>query len=797
MHKLDLANYPVADTLKMLASLLEKITSANDQLKSTHSVSHSETTSSSVSTVSTTPSFTRFHARTVPSIDIHSYLSRILKYCPTTNECFLSLLVYFDRMSKNASATNSGKAFSIDSFNIHRLIIAGIMVSSKFFSDVFFTNSRYAKNSIGHDEKYRHPCNLLNSITLRAHDDFIIFMQKLIDPNSDSLVKRNLETHQVQQRESVSIHVLLMVGGLPVSELNQLELEFLVLNDFRLAITVEELQRYGDQLLKHWTMEDGSRPGGSIYENIRYPNGISNIQYKRTRRLHSTDDTNTSKGGGSKAMKEEDQSEHRSHRRENSFSSTRSLNISYQSSLTSSPQQYSTHLPKTPPPPLSGSSPSSFTSTSNGSHPPINGSPMNSPFTHYPHYHHLHKPYPHHQSQHHRSMSLGSTIKRANSSGSLLGRARDLSEDLQQYHQRHSSPKPINPEDHAYRNAAPSPYHSTTSIPSSIPSNNRGGPQNLVAPSPTHKITSLMRRMSHDSPANSFQYPLPSAYHYTAYPPPPPPPSTQSLPATPVSTLPPPISGISFNPAAIGSVAHSAAVAALGYARRASLALPPLPRHLGFHNNVPPSVPTVTTENPGLVRRGSVPAWSGSSLSNGNNNNNTNGTNGNSVNGNGGGGVHQEFKVSNSNMSLGNGPSSLSSSVSSNSVNGHGLNNAVHGSPSTEFTKRSSWVVVPNHSQSSNSSIGQYSNNNHVNHLNYQHSHHNYHTQHSQHPQSHGPGNASRSSSSDSCHSSSTTGSASDTSGVSGVDSSIAASRGATDENENQNINGTHKHPDN
>ncbi|CAB4414149.1 unnamed protein product [Rhizophagus irregularis] len=126
----------------MLASLLEKITSANDQLKS-HNINHTETSPSTVS-VASTPSFTRFHARSVPSIDIHSYLSRILKYCPTTNECFLSLLVYFDRMSKNAIAT-TGKPFSIDSFNIHRLIIAGIMVSSKFFSDVFFTNSRYAK----------------------------------------------------------------------------------------------------------------------------------------------------------------------------------------------------------------------------------------------------------------------------------------------------------------------------------------------------------------------------------------------------------------------------------------------------------------------------------------------------------------------------------------------------------------------------------------------------------------------------------------------------------------------------
>ena len=39
------------------------------------------------------------------------------------------------------------------------------------------------------------------------------------------------------------------VGGLPPSELNQLELQFLLLNDFRLAIPIEEMQRYGDRLL--------------------------------------------------------------------------------------------------------------------------------------------------------------------------------------------------------------------------------------------------------------------------------------------------------------------------------------------------------------------------------------------------------------------------------------------------------------------------------------------------------------------------------------------------------------------
>lgn len=76
------------------------------------------------------------------------------------------------------------RGFAIDSYNVHRLVIAGVTVASKFFSDVFYTNSRYAK-----------------------------------------------------------------VGGLPVHELNQLELQFLLLNDFSLVIPLEEMQRYADQLL--------------------------------------------------------------------------------------------------------------------------------------------------------------------------------------------------------------------------------------------------------------------------------------------------------------------------------------------------------------------------------------------------------------------------------------------------------------------------------------------------------------------------------------------------------------------
>ncbi|PHZ16413.1 cyclin-related 2, partial [Rhizopus microsporus ATCC 52813] len=169
----DLANHPVKDTIKLLTSLLEKITSSNDRL-------HLNAGKLDPS------SYTCFHARSIPSISIHAYFTRILKYCPCANECLIALLVYFDRMTQPKPSRHI-PPLHIDSYSIHRLIITGLMISSKLYSDIFFTNTRYAK-----------------------------------------------------------------VGGLPVKELNALELEFLYLNDYNLFVTIEELQDYGNKIMEHW-----------------------------------------------------------------------------------------------------------------------------------------------------------------------------------------------------------------------------------------------------------------------------------------------------------------------------------------------------------------------------------------------------------------------------------------------------------------------------------------------------------------------------------------------------------------
>lgn len=184
---------PVGDVIEMVAGLLTKITTTNDHDRSgeRHHAAASGV-GGGMGGGGVDGAVLAFHGKNVPGITIQSYLARIHKYCPTTYEVFLSLLVYFDRMtervnkpsrymsgsgsvtsgddveggrrgseggggSRKGSVAGDGSVghgeggrrhqFVVDSFNIHRLVIAGVTCASKFFSDVFYTNSRYAKVS--------------------------------------------------------------------------------------------------------------------------------------------------------------------------------------------------------------------------------------------------------------------------------------------------------------------------------------------------------------------------------------------------------------------------------------------------------------------------------------------------------------------------------------------------------------------------------------------------------------------------------------------------------------------------
>jgi hypothetical protein len=212
----EISSMPVTEVIEMVAGLLTKITTTNDTHHE-HVHRHIPPPDGATNLSPQATSVLAFHGKNVPSITILSYLTRIHKYCPTTYEVFLSLLVYFDRMTElvnrghdrvqhrydpapqtdsesysagrqaqessmvtppsstgmtasdpkgpNASVSPAlypqgedeslSHFFVVDSFNIHRLVIAGVTCASKFFSDVFYTNSRYAKVCLSHSPARR------------------------------------------------------------------------------------------------------------------------------------------------------------------------------------------------------------------------------------------------------------------------------------------------------------------------------------------------------------------------------------------------------------------------------------------------------------------------------------------------------------------------------------------------------------------------------------------------------------------------------------------------------------------
>ncbi|XP_073024756.1 cyclin-U4-1-like [Primulina eburnea] len=80
-----------------------------------------------------------FHGLNRPTISIQSYLERIFKYANCSPSCYIVAYVYLDRF------TQRQPTLQINSFNVHRLLIASVMVSAKFMDDMYYNNAYFAK----------------------------------------------------------------------------------------------------------------------------------------------------------------------------------------------------------------------------------------------------------------------------------------------------------------------------------------------------------------------------------------------------------------------------------------------------------------------------------------------------------------------------------------------------------------------------------------------------------------------------------------------------------------------------
>ncbi|CAG9464284.1 unnamed protein product [Pedinophyceae sp. YPF-701] len=85
------------------------------------------------------PRFLEKQRRTKPSLSLRDYLERILRYCQCSPASCVSAAVYIQRMAAR------DPHLVANSRTIHRLLLVGVIIATKFLDDRYFPNAYYAK----------------------------------------------------------------------------------------------------------------------------------------------------------------------------------------------------------------------------------------------------------------------------------------------------------------------------------------------------------------------------------------------------------------------------------------------------------------------------------------------------------------------------------------------------------------------------------------------------------------------------------------------------------------------------
>ena len=84
------------------------------------------------------PIIKHFLSKKIPSVSIKIYLERLAKYSKIENNTLLLILIYIDRVCEI-------NKIRLNYFNIHKMILGGMLVAIKYNEDDYFSNSFYAK----------------------------------------------------------------------------------------------------------------------------------------------------------------------------------------------------------------------------------------------------------------------------------------------------------------------------------------------------------------------------------------------------------------------------------------------------------------------------------------------------------------------------------------------------------------------------------------------------------------------------------------------------------------------------
>ncbi|KAG0306757.1 hypothetical protein BGZ98_001765 [Dissophora globulifera] len=259
----DIVNCSTSQTLLLVSSLINTILAVNDRLAC--------------------PKITLFHSRAIPNISVDAYLSRILQYAPFQNEVLLIILLYFDRIGGGCKPTQ------VLTNTIPRSLLRQASMTPE---DIKQLTAPKVEGSDEDNMRSNEKAELAARFSRETAAAEAAEMAETTEPDMSAMDEEEPVADEIYTSSSESpvgskliinsfnIHRLLItsilvaskfssdvfypnvrysrVGGLPLSELNQLELEFLFLSQFDLNTTESELQTYGNKLLMYHQRLNGT-----------------------------------------------------------------------------------------------------------------------------------------------------------------------------------------------------------------------------------------------------------------------------------------------------------------------------------------------------------------------------------------------------------------------------------------------------------------------------------------------------------------------------------------------------------
>lgn len=118
-----------------------------------------------------------FITQHVPQISILDYLKRLVKYTRPEPSTLIIMLIYIDKVCENSN-------IQLSYLNIHKLILASLIVSIKYNEDDYYSNQFYARvGGISLREIYELEYELILLL------DFVLFIDESIYANYESQLK--------------------------------------------------------------------------------------------------------------------------------------------------------------------------------------------------------------------------------------------------------------------------------------------------------------------------------------------------------------------------------------------------------------------------------------------------------------------------------------------------------------------------------------------------------------------------------------------------------------------------------